>query len=82
MFAEIAYDKKKPVYIVADSWKYTKHIKLEERDFHEVWKTSNKKIKIKNPAFEKIESRYIKAIISELGILRLDDFVKMIKENE
>jgi len=77
MFAEIAYDNKIPVYIIADSWKFSpKSIKIEERDFHEVWKNAPRRIKIKNPAFEKIEKKYIKAVVSELGILTLGKFVE------
>lgn len=76
MFAEIAYDKKIPVYIIADSWKYTGKVKIEERSFKEVWKLAPRHIKIKNPAFELIGKKYIKAIISELGILSLEKFIK------
>ena len=78
MFAEIAFDEKKPVYIIADSWKHAKKAKIEERDFHEVWKNAPKHIKIKNHAFEFIEKKYIKAIVSELGILPLSSFVKRV----
>ncbi len=84
MFAEIANKNKIPVYIIADSWKYTSHpIKLEERDFHEVWKNfpKNSKIKIRNPAFEKIQRKYIKAIVSEYGILSYKDFLKKVKSS-
>lgn len=75
--AEIAYLRKKPVYVVADSWKFSpKNVKIEERDFHEVWKRAPKKIKVRNPAFEKVDKKYIKGIISELGILDYDSFVR------
>ncbi|MEM4271600.1 MAG: hypothetical protein QXD13_00710 [Candidatus Pacearchaeota archaeon] len=75
--AEIAFIRKKPLYIVADSWKFSpKNVPIEERDFREVWKNAPKKIKIRNPAFEKIDKKYIKAIISEYGILKFNDFVK------
>ncbi|MCX8159008.1 MAG: translation initiation factor eIF-2B [Candidatus Pacearchaeota archaeon] len=80
--AEIAFLKKKPVYIVADSWKFSpKNVKIEERDFKEVWEKAPKKIKIRNPAFEKVNKKYIKKIISELGILRFNEFVKRVKKN-
>lgn len=79
MFAEISYNNKIPVYIIADSWKYTKHVDLEQRNFKEIWKYAPKHIKIKNPAFEFIPKKYIKGIVSELGILSLDSFVKKIK---
>ena len=82
MFAEIAHDNKIPVYIVADSWKYSpKHFELEERNFHEVWKNlpKNSHIKIKNPAFEFVPKKYIKAIVSEYGILSFGEFLKKMK---
>ncbi len=81
MFAEIAYYNKIPVYIIADSWKFTSHVKLEERNFKEIWKHAPRNIKIKNPAFEKIPKKYIRAVISELGILTLDKFVKKVRKN-
>jgi len=77
--ARIAKDEKIPFYIVADSWKYaSKNVKLEQRHFKEVWGT--KKIHIKNPAFEKIKKKYIKAIISELGIQPYSQFLKKVKK--
>ncbi len=80
MFADIANQNKIPVYIIADSWKYSpESIKIEERDFHEVWKRRPKHIKIRNPAFEKIERKQIKAIVSELGILTYSQFLKRVK---
>jgi len=66
--AKLAEDEKIPVYIIADSWKsYPKKIKLEERDFHEVWKKIPKrsKIKIENPAFEFVPKKFIKEIVTE-----------------
>lgn len=77
--ADIAWIYKKPVYVVADSWKYSpKNVKIEERDFHEVWK-KHKNIKIRNPAFEKVDKKYIRGIVSELGILSFDKFIRKIK---
>lgn len=76
MFAEIAYDNKIPVYIIADSWKYAKDVEIEQRASKEIWKNAPKNIKIKNPAFEFIPSRYIKAVVSELGILSLKKFLQ------
>ena len=79
VIARIAQDEKIPFYIVADSWKYaSKSVKLEQRHFKEIW--GNKKIHIKNPAFEPIDRKYIKAIISDLGVLRYSDFIKKVKK--
>jgi len=77
MFAQIAYDSKIPVYILADSLKYIRKIKLEKRPPTEVWRT--KKIHIFNSAFELIKRRYIKGIISEFGLLPYKNFLKEIK---
>jgi ribose 1,5-bisphosphate isomerase len=77
--AKLAFLNKKPVYIVADSWKYSpKNVKIEERSFKEVWKNVPKHIRIRNPAFEKVEKKYIKGIISEYGILSFDKFLKVV----
>lgn len=79
MFAEIAHANKVPVYILADSLKYISKIKLEQRDFKEIWKTT-KKIKIKNPAFELIKKEYITRIVSELGALSYRKFLKEVRK--
>ena len=77
LFSQIAHDFKKQVYIAADSWKFSrKNVKIEERAYGEIWKKAPESVKIKNPAFERIEPKYITGIISELGILRPKDFVK------
>ncbi len=77
--AELAFNHNKPLYIVADSWKFSpKNVLIEERDFHEVWMNAPESIKIRNPAFEKIDKKYIKEVISEYGILSFGNFVKKI----
>ncbi len=76
MFAEIAHDNKTPVYVIADSWKFSKRkVEIEQRGHDEIWKTK-KHIQIKNPSFETIKAKYITAIVSELGILTPKAFVK------
>jgi ribose 1,5-bisphosphate isomerase len=82
LIAEIAKANKVPVYIIADSWKFSKNnIKLEQRKTREVWDYNvPKNVKIRNPAFELIESKNIKAIISDLGILSPKEFVRRAKE--
>lgn len=68
MFAQIAKDNKIPVYIIADSWKFSpKKIKLEERHFKEVWEKLPKKskIKIENPAFEFVPNKLITKVVSD-----------------
>lgn len=77
MFSEIAFDNNVPVYIISDSWKYAhKSVKLEQRNFKEVWNPKTNKIHLNNPAFEPIDIKYIKGIISELGVLSPKEFVR------
>lgn len=77
MMSEIAYSNKVPVYIIADSWKHSaKNVKIEERDFAEVWGT--KEVHVKNPAFESINPRHIRAIVSEFGIMTYPNFLKKV----
>jgi len=82
MIAELAYLNKIPVYILANSWKYfPKNIKIEQRDFEEVWDTS-RDIKIKNPAFELVKKKYITGILSEFGNLSYNQFLKKVKKRK
>ena len=75
--AKLAKIDKKPLYIVADSWKFSpRNVRIEERDFHEVWKKAPKKIKVRNPAFELVPKKYIKGVVSEYGVLKYEAFVK------
>ena len=75
----IAKEEKIPVYIIADSWKFTKKIiPIEQRKLNEVWSNAPQKIKIKNPAFEFVQKKYIYNIISELGILNYRQFLKSV----
>jgi len=84
VITQIAKNQKIPVYIIADSWKYTpKNVKLEERNFQEIWKKLPKSssIKIRNPAFEFVPKKYIKAIISEFGILKYNEFLEKVRKS-
>lgn len=64
--AKIANQENIPVYVLADSWKKTsKKVKLEQRNFKELWKKAPKGIRIKNPAFEFVQNKFIKKIITD-----------------
>lgn len=79
MIAELAQKAKVPVYIIADSWKFTKKkVPIEQRNLNEVWNRAPKEIIIKNPAFEFVPKKNITAIISEKGILDYDEFLKKV----
>jgi ribose 1,5-bisphosphate isomerase len=78
--SELAFYNKIPVYIIADSWKFTKKkIQIENRSLNEVWDNSPKNIKIKNPAFEFVPKKYITAIVTEYGVMKYSEFVKKMK---
>ncbi len=81
LVARIAKDEKIPFYIVADSWKFTKSpVPIEQRKLNEIWDNAPRKIKIKNPAFEFIDKKYISGIITEEGFMSYNTFIrKMMK---
>jgi len=75
---EIAKINKIPLYILTDSWKFSKkEINIEYRNPAEVWKKNHKNIEIKNPAFEEIPRKDITEIISELGVLNYKQFITL-----
>ncbi len=77
--ARIAKEEKIPFYIVADSWKFTKKdIPIEQRKLNEIWDDAPEKIKIKNPAFEFIDEKYISGIVTERGLENYNKFVRKI----
>ena len=81
IIAELAFLHKIPLYIAADSWKFTRSfVPIEQRKLNEVWDKAPRNIKIKNPAFEFVPKKYIKAIVSELGTLKYDTFVKKVSK--
>lgn len=81
MFAELAYRHKIPIYIVTQGWKFSKrNVKIEERAFSEIWKNAPKYVKLRNPAFEKVNNKFITGIISEFGILKPKKFVKRVRK--
>ncbi len=82
LISKIAKDLKKPLYIVTDSWKYSpKKVNIEKRSWKEIWKNSPKKVNIDNPAFELVPKSHISYIISELGILTHNEFIKQAKKS-
>ena len=79
LISKIAKQEKVPVYIIADSWKFTKKkLPIEQRKLNEVWDKAPSKVKIKNPAFEFVHKKYITGIITELGLMKYGEFVRKI----
>jgi translation initiation factor 2B subunit (eIF-2B alpha/beta/delta family) len=65
------------LYIIADSWKYSKkQLPIEQRKLNEVWDQAPKSIKIKNPAFDFVPKKYITKITTELGSLSYNKFLE------
>ena len=80
MIAELAYFHKIPVYIIADSWKFTKQkVPIEQRKLNEIWGKAPKGVKLKNPAFEFVPKKYIRGVVSEFGILNYNNFLKKMR---
>jgi translation initiation factor 2B subunit (eIF-2B alpha/beta/delta family) len=78
IISQLAEEHEIPLYIIADSWKYSpSYVKLEQRHFKEVWGT--KDVHIKNPAFEPIPKEHITKIITELGTQTYASFLRKVK---
>jgi translation initiation factor 2B subunit (eIF-2B alpha/beta/delta family) len=79
LIARVAKEEEIPFFIVADSWKFTKKkVPIEQRDLNEVWNKAPKNIKIRNPTFEFVNKKYIKGIVTELGFMTYDKFLKKV----
>jgi ribose 1,5-bisphosphate isomerase len=79
--ARLASLRKVPVWVVADSWKFAPHgIRVEERDFEEVWAKAPKHVKVRNPAFELVPKRFLKGVVSDLGKKSWGGFLKGARE--
>jgi ribose 1,5-bisphosphate isomerase len=75
MIAHIARLHDVSFYSAAELYKYSPITffgqleKVEERDAKEVWDKPPKKLEIRNPAFEATSAQYIRAYITEMGII-------------
>ena len=89
--SELAADTAKhfnvPFYVVTDSWKFDPQTifgaeePIEKRSSREIWDKVPKGVKISNYIFEKINPKTINGVISELGVLSLQNFVKTVQTN-
>jgi len=60
-----------PIYVCTNSWKFDlKETKIEERSPNEVWENPPKGVKIYNPAFEVVDIKKVKGIVTELGVIK------------
>jgi len=75
--SEFARMNKIPVYVIADSWKFTKSkVPIEQRALNEIWDKAPRNVKIRNPSFEFVPKKYITKIISEIGVMGYNNFIK------
>ncbi len=86
--AVLANTKKIDVYAVADSFKYnlrshySQKILIEEKPIKEIYdeELTNDLLKVHNLYFDITPPDYITGIISDLGILSIQDFLKKVKK--
>jgi ribose 1,5-bisphosphate isomerase len=79
--ALVAWEHKKPFYVVGNTLKLDKRKKLiiEERNPDEVYVEHMKMLKVRNPAFDVTPWKYVKRIVTEKGILTVGNVKKMLK---
>jgi translation initiation factor 2B subunit (eIF-2B alpha/beta/delta family) len=80
IISKLAKEYNIPIYACGVSLKYKKSIKLEKRSGKEVWDERKKNIEVLYPAFDKINYKLITGVISEFGILKPKQFIKLAKE--
>lgn len=76
-----AKSAKVPFYVTASLLKYSPFpITIEERSPKEIWKHHLRKLKILNPAFDKIPAANISGYITEVGIVKPQHIAETIKK--
>jgi ribose 1,5-bisphosphate isomerase len=84
--AMASYFSNTPIYVVTSILKMdveTEQIppKIEMREAKELWPAAPEKLKLINPAFEIVDSKFITGYITEDGILKPEELLAKIKEN-
>jgi len=87
--AVLGYERNIDVYAVGDLFKYNlkshfgKEVVIEEKPIKELYSEESQKefLKIHNYYFDITPSKYITGIISDLGVLKIEEFLKLTKEN-
>ncbi len=79
LYAELAKSYKIPCYSCAVALKYSPHpVAIEQRPAKEILIERRKKLRILNPAFEVIGKNLVTGIVSELGILSYQNFLRKV----
>ena len=77
-----------PIYICGITFKFDPmtltgtDTEIEERAYSEVWDKKPKKLKILNPAFERIDPNLIDGYICEFGVVSPSEIYKILQEKE
>ncbi len=87
--AVLANERNINIYAVGDYFKYNlkshfgKEVIIEEKPIKELYSEESQKelLKIHNYYFDITPPKYITGIISDLGILKMEEFLKLTKEN-
>lgn len=80
-----AHENKVPVYIVTQALKINedvrnlKMLKIEKRPASEIWPHAPKRLRIFNPAFDKIPAHFITGYVTEFGIMSPAQLIEHIK---
>jgi ribose 1,5-bisphosphate isomerase len=79
--AVVAWEHKKPFYVVGSTLKLDKRKKLiiEERSPDEVYVEHMKTLEVRNPAFDVTPWKYVKRVVTEKGILTPGNVLRMLK---
>lgn len=78
---DAANESKIPIYVCTNSWKFDKkETKIEQRNPNEVWENPPKNVKIYNPAFEMVDIKKVKGIVTELGIIKPKKLPRLLKK--
>lgn len=78
---DAANESKIPIYVCTNSWKFDKkETKIEQRNPNEVWENPPKNVKIYNPAFEIVDIKKVKGIVTELGIIKPKKLPRLLKK--
>ncbi len=87
LIADVAERFDVPVYICADTWKYSREVSAEFdknrslRPQKEIWAKPPKSVTVLNYGFEKIHPWLITGIISEIGIYKPHQLIFELKKN-
>jgi ribose 1,5-bisphosphate isomerase len=81
LIAEEAKRHKKPVYVVGSHFKFDSRKKfiLEERPAREILPKPIKGVRVRNPAFDLVPWKYVTEVITDEGIFKPEEIVRMIK---